>query len=72
MPSKAKLQRIKELRAERELIKQDIVSMTIMDDEGMGGGDDVLCKMEEKLKQIDLELEELTKPSFFRRFFCTT
>lgn len=69
MRKKAKLQEIEKLCAEQELIKQDIISATIMDDEGMGATENVLYKMEERLRQIDLELKKLIKPSFFKRLF---
>ena len=65
MRKKVKFQEIEKLYVEQKLIKQDIFSATTMDDEGMGATEDVLYKMEERLKQIDLELKELTKPSFF-------
>lgn len=58
-----KLLRIQELRAERESLKQDIFSAATMDDEGMGGGEEARDEMEQRLKQIDLELEKLMKDS---------
>ena len=55
----SKALRIRKLRTERELLKQDILSAAVMDDEGMSGGEEILHAMEVKLQQIDLELKEL-------------
>ncbi len=51
--------RIRKLRKELEQLEQDILSVAIMDDEGMGGGDEDLHTMEKRLDQIRQELKKL-------------
>ena len=50
---------IQELRKEFKQLEGDILSAAIMDDEGMGEGDEGLRAMEEKLNQIRRELKKL-------------
>jgi len=52
-----KLLRIQNLHVEREMLKQDILSAAVMDDEGMNENENILHTMEIKLAQINLELE---------------
>ena len=51
--------RIQELRKEFKQLEGDILSAAIMDDEGMGEGDEGLRAMEGKLNQIRRELKKL-------------
>ena len=51
--------RIQELRKEFKQLEGDILSAAIMDDEGMGEGEEGLRAMEEKLNQIRRELKKL-------------
>jgi len=51
--------RIQELRKEFKQLEGDILSAAIMDDEGMGEGDEGLYAMEKRLNQIRRELKKL-------------
>lgn len=57
----SKLLRIGKLCLERESLVQELRSAAVMDDEGMGGGEESVREKEERLRQIDLELKKLTK-----------
>ena len=49
----------KELRKELKQLEGDTLSAAIMDDEGMGEGDEGLRAMEKRLNQIRRELKKL-------------
>ena len=51
--------RIQELRKELKQLEGDTLSAAIMDDEGMGEGDEGLRVMEKRLNQIRRELKKL-------------